>query len=213
MNKEVEDKLAELDKEVELTEPKRHLEIEVKYNADNIDRMAFKEIARSLNPKKFLYVESTDVYYVKEGDEFLRYRMKAENSIEDSQAGRSELTFKKKHTKNNNIVRTEVNLRVDLNAPELIHAFVEGLGYKKNFSVLKRCDIFFYEKADIVFYSVKDESGKYANFLEIEIDEELDLTEEQSMDIIREYEKILEPIGITAQKRMKRSLFEIYVNR
>ena len=69
-------------------------------------------------------------------------------------------------------IRTEVNLRVDKEAPELVMAFCEGLGYSKNFSIDKACDIYFFDDADIVYYSVKDEDGKYSDHLEIEADED-----------------------------------------
>ena len=193
-------------------EPKNFLEIEVKYNADDIDRIKFKDIAQKLNPKNFVYVESYDVYYVREKDAFIRYRMPATNSNGDSTSKRAELAFKKKHVAKNNIVRTEVNLRVDSNTPELVNAFCEGLGYKKNFSIYKMCDIYVYDDATLVYYSVKDDSGgKYAHFLEIEASEEMNLGEDAAWVIIEKYEKILAPLGIIAQKRKRLSLFEMYV--
>lgn len=185
------------------------LEVECKYNADDISRIAFKDLAKSLNPKSFIYVESSDVYYVREEDEFLRYRMPSENKL-SGEENRAELTFKKKHKDANNLVRTEVNLRVDLNDGNLIHAFCEGLGYKKNFQIQKACDIYFFDDADIVFYSVKDESGKYSYYLEIESNENIGMTHEQSWEVVLKYEKLLAPLGITPQKRKKLSLYEMY---
>ncbi len=35
-------------------------------------------------------------------------------------------------------------------------------------------------------------------------------TEEQAWDIIAKYEKLLENIGLSAQKRMRKSLFAMY---
>lgn len=182
------------------------LEIEVKYRADSVDRLKFKEIARTLNPKEFVYIESSDVYYLRSDTEFLRYRMSAENSKDK----RAELAFKKKHSKDNNIVRTEVNLRVDSNKPEVVDAFCEGLDYKKNFSIFKICDIYRYDDAVLVYYSVRDDSGKYASFMEIEVIEGLPKSQEEAWEIIRKYEKIIEPLGITPQNRLKKSLFEMY---
>ena len=189
--------------------PKKYLEIEVKYSADNVDRLVFKKIARDLKPKSFIYAESFDIYYVKE-DEFLRYRMPMENDMGGNKDARAELTFKKKHTENNNVVRTEVNLRIDLNNPSLVDAFCTGLGYYKNFSIYKMCDIYQFSDANIVYYSVVDEAGKTASFLEIEVDEELNLSQEEGMEIIRKYEKHLLPLGITSQNRKKLSLYEMY---
>lgn len=184
---------------------KKFLEIETKYDASGIDRIAFKNLLKSMNPKTFVYVESTDIYYSK-GDEFVRYRMPPETE----KSKRSELTLKKKHVSGNNVVRTEVNLRVDNNNPETIKAFCEGLGYTKNFEVYKICDIYFFDDADVVYYTVLDENKKSADFLEIEVNEELDITVEAAKDIIIKYEKLLSTLGLTAQKRMKRSLWEIY---
>jgi len=189
-----------------MSQEKKYLEIESKYSADNISRLDFKSLLSTLNPKNFLYVESKDVYYTKGENEFLRHRNRPNFGSDE----RSELTFKKKHISTNNIVRTEVNLRVDKNSAELVEAFCKGLGYEKNFSVEKFCDIYYFDDGDVVYYSVIDEEGKTASFLEIECDEDADLTEDQAREVISKYEKLLAPIGITPQKRMKLSLFERY---
>lgn len=186
---------------------KKFLEIETKYDAEEINRLQFKSLITSLNPKTFLYVEGTDVYYVKQENDFLRYRM-AVKHIDDK---RSELTFKKKSVDKNNNIRTEVNLRIDLNSPELVSAFCEGLGYKRNFSVYKMCDIYFFDDANIVYYTVISDTGKQASFLEIEASEDIGLTEEAAWEVVQKYEKILSPLGINAQKRKRLSLFEMYV--
>jgi predicted adenylyl cyclase CyaB len=193
-----------------MAEEHKFLEIECKYNGDDINRIAFKDLAKSLNPKSFIYVESKDVYYVRQENEFLRYRMAAENKMGGEDEHRSELTFKKKHIDQNNWVRTEVNLRIDKNDPALIVAFCEGLGYIKNFSIDKACDIYFFDDADIVYYTVKNEDGKYATFVEIEAGENIGMTTEQAWEVILKYEKLLAPLGITAQKRKRLSLFEMY---
>ena len=192
-----------------MSEEKEFLEVEYKYNADDIDRMAFKDLAKSFGPTSFIYVESTDIYYAKSENEFLRHRLPAENKG-GAEESRSELTFKKKLIDQNNWSRIEVNLRVDHNSPFLVTAFCEGLGYKKNFSIIKSCDIYFYPNGDLVYYSVKDEEGKYRNFIEIEALEDCRVTKEESLEILQKYEKMLAPLGITAQKRKKLSLWEMY---
>ena len=190
-------------------EEDRYFEIELKYNADDIDRMQFKDLVKSLNPKSFIYVESEDVYYAKSENEFLRYRKPSENKLSGEEE-RAELTFKKKTTDKNNWSRIEVNLRVDKNDSFLINAFCEGLGYKRNFSIVKSCDIYYMqENVDLVYYSVKDENNKYTYFIEIEAMEDCSMTKEQSMELVQKYEKLLAPLGITAQKRKKLSLWEM----
>jgi predicted adenylyl cyclase CyaB len=189
-----------------MTDKKKYIEVEVKFDANDIDRLKFKSLARTLNPKSFLYVEGVDVYYVKSDNDFLRHRIAAEH-LEDK---RSELTFKKKSTDKNNNIRTEVNLRVDSNDPALVAVFCEGLGYKRNFSIFKCCDIYFFDDANIVYYIVTDDDNKMASFLEIEASEDIGLTEEAAWEVVQKYEKLLAPLGITAQKRKKLSLFEMY---
>jgi predicted adenylyl cyclase CyaB len=185
------------------------LEIEYKYNADDIDRLKFKDLVQSFGPKSFIYVESKDIYYVRSGDDFLRYRMPPNNKCGED--NRAELTFKRKHVDQNNWTRTEVNLRVDQNDPKLVEAFVEGLGYKKSFEITKLCDIFYFADADLVYYSVKSEDGKYSHFIEIEcLEGVMGQTQETASGTIQKYEKMLLPLGITPQKRKKLSLWELY---
>lgn len=184
----------------------KFLEIETKYDASNIERVEFKKLMRSLKPKSLVVVESSDVYFVRSADDFIRYRMPIENGDDK----RAELAFKKKHAQSNNIVRTEVNLRVDPNDPETVVAFVEGLGYKRNFSIYKMCDIYYFDDCNIVYYNVVDDDGKPASFLEIEVKEDAGIGEEAAWGILQKYEKLLSPLGISAQKRKKLSLYEMY---
>ena len=202
-----EDKVVEPEKIAEI-ETKHYSEVEVKYKADDIDLFVFKDLAKALNPKSFIYVESTDIYYSKNETEFLRHRLPAQNKV--AEEARSELTFKKKTIDQNNWNRIEVNVRVDNNDPKLIEAFCAGLGYTRNFAIEKCCQIYFYETVDIVMYSVKNEKGEYSHFLEIEALEDIGMTPEKCWEEILKYEKLLAPLGITPQKRKKLSLWEIY---
>lgn len=183
-----------------------YLEVEAKYDASNIKTEDYLSLALSLRPISHLYVEGTDVYYVKSNDEFLRHRISASN-IDDKF---SELTFKKKSTDSNNNIRTEVNVRVDLNKPELIEAFCEGIGYKRNFSIYKKCWIFYMPDANFVLYTVTTDGVNTRNFLEIECNEDNGLTAEESWEIVKKYEKLFSSLGISARKRLKLSLFELY---
>jgi predicted adenylyl cyclase CyaB len=194
-----------------------YLEIETKYDATDIKRVDFKVLAENLGQSQFRYAESRDLYYVKSEEEFLRHRTPSSTDA----TGKSELTFKKKHADGNNLVRTEVNLRVDHTPLHTVKTFCEGLGYKFNFSILKYCDIYVYDDANIAYYTVLDENRKSASFIEVEANEYLNgvlfangspirISQEQGWAIVQKYEKLLSPLGITAQKRMKLSLFERY---
>jgi adenylate cyclase class IV len=50
------------------------------------------------------------------------------------------------------------------------------------------------------------------NFVEIEVSEEKisSMTEKEAWAIIEKYERALEPVGLTAKNRLRKSLFEMY---
>ena len=129
---------------------------------------------------------------------------------------REELTYKSKpEGAKNNIARTEVNLRVDSNSQETVEKFVNVLGFEKNFSITKICHIYFAKDANLVFYSIVDHDAKskeMSHFIEIEVNEELcsKLTEEENWNVIRKWENIMAPLSISPQKRLKKSLFDMY---
>lgn len=145
---------------------------------------------------------------------FIRFR-RPSHGLDD---GRSEVTTKyKKSGSKNNIQRKETNIRVDKTPEESIKDYIDNFLYKKNFSIWKGCHIYNLDDATLVFYSVFDTTegkpSKTDTFVEIEVDEELvtTLTEAEAMAIITKYEKILEPIGLSAQRRLRKSLYELYV--
>lgn len=189
-------------------------EFETKYRVEPHQQSEFKRVVGTLpNLKKFIYVEGPDLYFIKSGEDFARYRKPSHGLDND----RSEVTWKTKPVgAKNNIKRTEVNWRVDGTPEEAILAGLELTGYKFNFSIEKNCHIYNLEDATLVFYTVFDTTdgkpSKMDTFVEIEIDEHLvsTLTEDQAMEIIEKYEKILEPLGLSAQRRLRKSLFEIY---
>ena len=76
------------------------------------------------------------------------------------------------------------------------------------------CHIYNFNDATLVFYTVRDEKGTMTHFVEIELDEDNihKLTEEEAWGIIRKYERVLAPIGITHRHRLNKSLFEMYAN-
>ena len=189
-------------------EPKlAFVEFEVKFRVEGNLVHDFKKLAQALpDLKEFVYLESDDIYFVK-GEEFIRHRFDTKNL-----AGRQELTYKRKNNANNNINRIENNVRSDGNSLENVAAFCTNLGFKYNFKISKFVHIYRFPDATLPFYTVIDDTGAMSHFMEIEVDEELlkDLTEEQAWAIVKKYETILAPLGITAQKRLRKSLFEMY---
>lgn len=144
---------------------------------------------------------------------FMRYR-RPSHGLDNN---RQELTTKyKRDGSKNNIMREEKNLRVDQTEEQTVKAFVKDIGYRTNFSIWKTCHIYNFDDATLVFYSVYDTTdgkpSKMDNFLEIEVSEEKvsGMTEDDGWKIIEKYETALLEVGLSPQKRLKKSLFEMY---
>jgi adenylate cyclase class IV len=181
----------------------RFKEIETKYAAENIKREAFLNIVGSLSVRKKMNVSSCDTYFVNDAGDFVRYR-----HTDD----RGELTIKRKTNKSNNNDRIEVNLPTDGNNINTVEAFCGLLGYKYNFDIFKTCNIFWIDRVVLVYYVIYDKELKeLRRFIEIEADEDLEWeSEEQAWAEVVKYEKLLEPLDITPQNRLRKSLFEIF---
>lgn len=194
----------------------KHTEFEVKYRVDPTLSTRFKRIVASIpDVKGFKYAEGSDHYLVNQKG-FWRYR------TEDwTENGRRELTKKiKPDGAKNNISRIEYNVLLDPNTKkDTVFESLKHDGYELNFQIWKCANIYWTDTATIVFYTVVDttEGTEYNenSFLEIEVDEELigKITEDEAWAIINKYEKCLEPLGISPQKRLKKSLFDIYVRK
>lgn len=184
-----------------------HTEFETKYRVEGDLVYKFKSIVSELDYRNFVYAEGPDYYYTKPDGSFLRYRKAVTEK-------RAEITMKEKPTgAKSNIQRKEVNWRVEGNDRSTIHEGALMMGYTYNFSIWKSCHIYNFKDATLVFYTVRDENNILDHFVEIELDEKSihKLTEKEAMDIIRKYEEILSPLGITYKNRLKKSLFEMYV--
>lgn len=179
-----------------------HKEIEFKYSANDIDMMDFVKLVSPMNPE-WMLVSSYDDYFTNNKDEFIRYR------YHDHMG---ELTIKRKTTENNNNNRVEVNVPTDGKSSHAIEAFVNLLGYKRNFSIFKTCKIAFLEKVVLVYYIVYDENlNEKERFIEVEAKEQYNWTSEEiALEEVIKYEKLLEPLGITSKNRLRKSLFEIF---
>lgn len=191
-------------------------EFETKYRVDAALLTEFKSIVgrQEAEVHKFIYVEGPDEYWVRADGAFARYRRPSFGL----DGNRSEVTMKtKREGAKNNIIRREWNWRVDGTPPDTIREGLKDFGFKFNFSIWKSCHIYNLEDATVVFYTVYDttdgKASKMDTFVEIEVSEEKisGMTEDQAWEIISKYEKILEPVGLTAQKRLRKSLFEMYV--
>ena len=198
----------EVENQVVKTIP-HHTEFESKYRVDGDKIYEFKKIVENLDGYNFLYIQGPDYYFTKEDGSFLRYR-KAENDNKN----RAEVTMKEKpEDAKNNIIRKEVNWRVDKTPYNTIKAGALMQGYDYNFRIWKMCHIYNFKDATVVFYTVKDDNEKLDHFIEIEVDEDTihKLTEKEAWMVIEKYEAIFEPLGITYRNRLRKSLYEMYV--
>jgi hypothetical protein len=187
----------------------RHCEFETKYRVEGDLVYEFIKLIQSVDKEyKFIYAQGEDKYYTRPDNSFLRYR-----KGETDKGGRAEVTLKQKTVgSSNNVIRKETNWRVDKTPMETIHEGALMMGYKFNFKIYKTCHIYKFKDANVVFYTVFSENS-INHFIEIELDEDTigRKTEEQAWEVIRYYEAILAPLGITYRNRMNKSLFEMYV--
>lgn len=221
-----ENRIVEMEKELLGREEKslEFHEIEVKFRIDEKQLNDWKDLVRKYRDehpeeyRDFIYVDSDDDYYVNPHTpkgldyQFIRHRFS-----DDKKNKRAELTTKKKLTDSNNIIRREWNVRIDNNDKGAVKSWItEGLDYEYAFKITKYVQIYKFKDATLPFYTVIDEKGKRDTFIEVEVDEELlakdKITEDQAWDIIRKYEAILAPLGVTARNRLRKSLFEMYYN-
>ena len=206
-----------------------NVEFETKYSLEEHSLVTFKQLLESVtDEKKFIYVEGSDKYFTfpewwfKQNPQwdpngtFARYR-KPFYGLDN---GRRQVTWKYKPAKSkNNISRIEHNWAIDDTPEDVIEKQLALTGMKFNFSIVKSCHVYKFSDAVLVFYTTYDMTDgkpkKSACFIGIEVLEENMhmLTEPEAFAIISKYEKLLAPLGITAQKRLKKSLFEMFVRR
>lgn len=184
----------------------KSLEIETKYKADEIDLEKFHEFCKDRQPRNYLFASGYDHFYQSktDPDAFCRHR-----TGPDIQ----QLTFKRKHTSDNNFVRTEHNLDLTpgVRSP-VVGPMCAEFGYAYNTSIFKTCFIYYYEQYVLVYYVCFDPNMKeLGRFVEIEMAEEHRWnSQEDAWKSLQVIEKLCKPLGLTAQGRVKRSLYEMF---
>lgn len=203
-----------------------HIEFETKYRVGDHLQVQFKQIMEA-HPDllNFIYVEGPDSFFTysdswfeampqwEPSGTFIRYR-KPSFGLDK---GRRQITWKyKPKGAKNNIQRKEHNWDIGETPEKTILEQLQASGAVFNSSITKNCHIYKFDDATLVFYAVYDTTygkpEKADYFIEIEVCEEkiASMTEDQAWAVIEKYEEILNPLGITAQKRLKKSLFELY---
>lgn len=178
-------------------------EVEFKYKAE-IDLSKFKAFCEGRNPQKFLIVSGVDHFYslASDPDSFYRHRV---NTNEN------ELTFKRKKATENNFIREEHNIDLPLSVSEEKIAALCGIhGYEHNTSIFKNCFIYNYEYYTLVLYfCYTKEMEPLGRFIEIEMKEDYDWTNEQhAFNELVALERLCKPLGLSPDKRINESLFE-----
>lgn len=178
-------------------------ELEFKYSIDDLKLSEFIDFAESMNPERELEVSSWDFYYSGLGlpFEFIRFR----------NGPSPEITIKIKNNKKNNNSRIEVDLPIHISVKEqLVAKFVNLFGFKENFRIHKHCKIYWYKKLDIVYYTVFDKNmNEIGRRIEIEARKDYPfVSQEEAIEEIKSMEKLMILIGISPQRRMRKSNWE-----
>lgn len=185
-----------------------HREIEFKYRAVDISLETFTRFCQARNPKKYITTAGFDYFYENPrsiNSEFYRFRQEPEKF--------AQLSFKRKLNNKNNYIRIEHNLdlNVDTREPE-VRAFVAEFGFQFNMAIFKNCFVYVYENYILAYYVVYDTKlTEIGRFLEVEMDEKYPWkSEADAWDALTATEIELQPLGITTQNRVRKSLWEMY---
>ena len=186
-------------------------EFETKYKTDLSALPIFNRIVSSLpNLESFLYTCGPDVYHSHSNNCIGRYRSTLDGKF-------AQWTVKRKPDgAKNNVYRFESNWNVAGTPADEVDAGAKQMGFVFDFKIHKNCFIYKFQDATVVMYWVREDgTEKEDYYIEIEVTEETihELTEDQAWGVINKYEKLLEPVGISPQKRMKKSLFELYTKQ
>lgn len=184
-----------------------YLEIEFKYNANDIKLTDFIAFCSKREPLRTVDASGYDYFYQNAEDEdaFCRLRVGADMN---------QLTFKRKTTGVNNYVRTEhnVDLARTMTKPQM-EAFLVEHSYKFNTSIFKNCFVYAYDYYTLVYYICYDTDLKeLGRFVELEMKEDYAwASKDDAYASLVALERLCsKELGISPQARVRRSLFEMY---
>ena len=182
-------------------------EIEIKWDATNVDRTAFnKAVRRYAKGKKtrFISVAGFDYYHESPEGYVARHRHGSTTN---------ELTVKARVSKKSTTIRREINLKLAKEtSPIQVQELMTELGFRNCLPIFKDCDIYFIQDGkytvDIVWYKVSCQDKPPKNFIEVEVHE---APVKESLKILEKWTKFVESLGAGAV--MPLSLWEIYSGR
>jgi adenylate cyclase class IV len=191
----------------------KHKEIEVKWSADHVARRAFNRKAKALFKNlrvrhRLQRVSGPDMYFSDGSGRTVRVRRSNELF---------ELTSKMRLHQKSITVRKEVNVRLsDRQSPDDVVALLGMLGFYKEFSIVKDCDIYTVPGPDrshvtLVWYRVHNKEKGNRTFVEVEVE---GLPRRKSMKVLREWSSYLrDDFGLDDRHVSDLSLYEIYSGR
>lgn len=179
-------------------------EIEFKYPAKNISLQTFNDFCKNMHDHVgYRDNLGTDKFFThpEKPDTFFRLR-------QDS--GTLQLTFKRKIAQDNSM-RIEYNLNVD-NDQGSAHCLIEEMGYKYDTILHKVNHVHIFPWYVLSYYiCYNSDMVEYDRFIEIEMREDCKWTSEQEVfNELRIVEKMFKPLGISPDKRIKESLYEMF---
>lgn len=185
------------------TSPK---EIEFKYDAKNISLFDFIRFCKKTTKTNYLLVEGKDHFYGNDlrPDEFYRHRVGSDMN---------QMTYKKKLCKENNYIRIEYNLDLDLRVTKgAVEAMIAKYSFRYNTTLIKTAFIFETKKYTAVYYICYNEDREeVGRFIELEMAEKYPWKDErQAMAALKVLEKKFSAIGTNPRARVKDSLWEMY---
>lgn len=183
-------------------------EIETKYRADGIGLEAFKAFCEGLegSPYKYLAIAGYDHLYddTRDASSFGRHRVGPNFN---------QWTTKRKLIGANNYIRDEYNIMLSPEeTPDKVKPWVTSQGYQFNVSIFKNVFLYEYDSHVLSYYVVYDADLKeLGRFIEIEMSESRPWnSEDEAWDYLVKVEESMKVLGLTPQKRVKRSLYEQY---
>lgn len=183
----------------------KYKEVELKYSAENIPLTVFKKFCEGRNPRKLTVASGYDHFFsnTKDKDAFCRHRVGPDLN---------QLTFKRKTSDINNYIRTEHNIDLQHGVKkDQIEALCAEFGYAYNTSIFKTCFVYKFDYYTFVYYVCYDvEMQETGRFFEIEAAEDYQWKNEtEAWEALMVLEKFSRPLGISAQGRIKKSLWEM----
>ena len=187
----------------------QHSEIESKFAADHVSWEEFGDWARKLDPVREERAGGVDTFYRK-GKDVLRHRVGSDNDLH-------ELTTKILTSKKSSTNRCEVDVQL-ASSPNDVGYLLELVGWQKELGIGKSGLMFDIVaggvKVDFCIYDAHGTEGKALKsppqrFIEVEVEKTPDVSVDDALSIVREWETALEEqFGLA--KPMNKSLYDAF---